>query len=180
MYWIRIRFKRACPPALIILKPSYCCRFGRQFKMYDRVIPTQLLDVTDIIRYDRTEYSRIQKCAPPWIRIRAVFTRWNYQFLKERKKRTVHSLKKIIKNYTKIIAREESFLLWRWIFVSQSSLFPIFDCVDPDPQSWGLQIQFEYGPRSTTDGYYWYLNIFAESRSGARIQTLLDSWSFKN
>ena len=110
MYWIRIRFKRACPPALIILKPSYCCRFGRQFKMYDRVIPTQLLDVTDIIRYDRTEYSRIQKCAPPWIRIRAVFTRWNYQFLKERKKKNSSFFEK---NHQKLYKNNRT---WRKFF----------------------------------------------------------------
>jgi len=40
----RVKLKRA-PPVLILQMP----RFGRQFKVYDRILPSQLLDVTDII-----------------------------------------------------------------------------------------------------------------------------------
>jgi len=40
----RVKLRRA-PPVLILQMP----RFGRQFKMYERVIPTQLLDITDVI-----------------------------------------------------------------------------------------------------------------------------------
>merc|ERR1712243_532914 len=40
----RVKLRRA-PPVLILQMP----RFGRQFKVYDRILPSQLLDVTDII-----------------------------------------------------------------------------------------------------------------------------------
>ena len=40
------RVKLTCAPPVLILQMP---RFGRQFKMYDRVIPTQLLDITDVI-----------------------------------------------------------------------------------------------------------------------------------
>jgi len=40
----RVKLKRA-PPVLILQMP----RFGRQFKVYDRILPSQLLDVTDVI-----------------------------------------------------------------------------------------------------------------------------------
>ena len=39
-----IKLKKV-PPALILQMP----RFGRQFKVYDKVLPSQLLDVTDVI-----------------------------------------------------------------------------------------------------------------------------------
>jgi len=39
-----IKLKKV-PPALILQMP----RFGRQFKVYDRILPSQLLDVTDVI-----------------------------------------------------------------------------------------------------------------------------------
>jgi len=40
----RVKLRKA-PPVLILQMP----RFGRQFKVYDRILPSQLLDVTDII-----------------------------------------------------------------------------------------------------------------------------------
>lgn len=40
-----VKLRRA-PPALILQMP----RFGRQFKVYDRILPSQLLDITDIIQ----------------------------------------------------------------------------------------------------------------------------------
>jgi ubiquitin thioesterase CYLD len=40
----RVKLRRA-PPVLILQMP----RFGRQYKVYDRILPSQLLDVTDII-----------------------------------------------------------------------------------------------------------------------------------
>ena len=39
-----IKLKKV-PPALILQMP----RFGRQFKVYDHILPSQLLDVTDVI-----------------------------------------------------------------------------------------------------------------------------------
>jgi len=36
---------RAAPPVLILQMP----RFGRQFKVYERILPSQLLDVTDVV-----------------------------------------------------------------------------------------------------------------------------------
>ena len=36
---------KTVPPVLILQMP----RFGRQFKVYDRILPSQYLDVTDII-----------------------------------------------------------------------------------------------------------------------------------
>jgi len=40
-----VKLRRA-PPALILQMP----RFGRQFKVYDRILPSQILDITDIIQ----------------------------------------------------------------------------------------------------------------------------------
>ena len=39
-----VKLKRV-PSVLILQMP----RFGRQFKVYDRILPSQILDVTDII-----------------------------------------------------------------------------------------------------------------------------------
>ena len=36
---------RKVPPVLILQMP----RFGRQYKVYNRIVPSQILDVTDVI-----------------------------------------------------------------------------------------------------------------------------------
>lgn len=43
------------PPCLIIQMP----RFGKSYKMYSRILPSQLLDVTDVIE-DGTYFSNIK------------------------------------------------------------------------------------------------------------------------
>ena len=50
------------PSALILQLP----RFGRQFKVYDRIFPTPFLDVTDIIENGECVYIIHHSCA--WVR----------------------------------------------------------------------------------------------------------------
>ena len=44
-----IKLKKV-PPVLILQMP----RFGKQFKVYDRIMPSQLIDVTDLIEDCKT------------------------------------------------------------------------------------------------------------------------------
>ena len=52
----RIKLKQV-PSVLILQMP----RFGKQFKVYDRILPSQLLDVTDIIEDCKIKFDGLDK-----------------------------------------------------------------------------------------------------------------------